>query len=60
MREALRAPIEREGARRLARLGGSEPQLAASAAARGGQASRMMPLERIVVYLVASEARLTA
>lgn len=29
MREALRALIERESARRLARLGGSEPQLAA-------------------------------
>ena len=27
MREALRALIERESARRLARLGGSEPQL---------------------------------
>lgn len=28
VREALRALIERESARRLARLGGSEPQLA--------------------------------
>lgn len=27
VREALRAPIERESARRLALLGGSEPQL---------------------------------
>ena len=27
VREGLRALIEREGARRLARLGGSEPQL---------------------------------
>jgi Arc/MetJ family transcription regulator len=27
VREALKALIEREGARRLARLGGSEPQL---------------------------------
>ena len=27
LREALRALIEREGARRLARLGGSEPKL---------------------------------
>jgi Arc/MetJ family transcription regulator len=30
VREALKALIEREGARRLARLGGSEPNLAAS------------------------------
>jgi Arc/MetJ family transcription regulator len=29
VREALKALIEREGARRLARLGGSEPNLAA-------------------------------
>jgi Arc/MetJ family transcription regulator len=29
LREALRALIERESARRLARLGGSEPQLQA-------------------------------
>jgi Arc/MetJ family transcription regulator len=29
IREALRALIEREGARRLARLGGSEPDLKA-------------------------------
>lgn len=29
LREALRALIERESARRLARLGGSEPQLKA-------------------------------
>jgi Arc/MetJ family transcription regulator len=29
VREALRALIEREAARRLARLGGSEPQLTA-------------------------------
>ena len=29
VREALRALIEREAARRLARLGGSEPRLAA-------------------------------
>ncbi len=29
VREALRALIERESARRLARLGGSEPELAA-------------------------------
>lgn len=29
MREALKALIERESARRLARLGGSEPQLKA-------------------------------
>ena len=29
MREALKALIERESARRLARLGGSEPQLVA-------------------------------
>lgn len=30
VREALRALIERESARRLARLGGSEPDLAAA------------------------------
>jgi Arc/MetJ family transcription regulator len=30
VREALKALIERESARRLARLGGSEPQLEAS------------------------------
>jgi len=30
MREALRALIEREAARRLARLGGSEPDFAAT------------------------------
>jgi len=30
VREALKALIEREGARRLARLGGSEPNLAAT------------------------------
>lgn len=30
VREALKALIERESARRLARLGGSEPQLAAT------------------------------
>jgi len=30
IREALKALIEREGARRLARLGGSEPELAAT------------------------------
>ncbi|HWK45066.1 MAG TPA: type II toxin-antitoxin system VapB family antitoxin [Stellaceae bacterium] len=30
VREALKALIERESARRLARLGGSEPQLAAA------------------------------
>jgi hypothetical protein len=29
VREALKALIEREGARRLARLGGSEPKLTA-------------------------------
>lgn len=29
VREALKAPIERESARRLARLGGSEPALEA-------------------------------
>ena len=27
VREALKAPIERESARRLARLGGSEPEM---------------------------------
>ncbi|HZC16140.1 MAG TPA: type II toxin-antitoxin system VapB family antitoxin [Caulobacteraceae bacterium] len=30
VREALKAPIERESARRLARLGGGEPDLAAT------------------------------
>lgn len=30
LREALKALIERESARRLARLGGSEPELAAA------------------------------
>lgn len=34
VREGLRALIERESARRLARLGGTEPQLEASARRR--------------------------
>ena len=34
VREGLRALIEREGARRLARLGGSEPNLATPARRR--------------------------
>ncbi|HEX4180471.1 MAG TPA: type II toxin-antitoxin system VapB family antitoxin [Caulobacteraceae bacterium] len=34
VREALKARIERESARRLARLGGSEPDLAAPPPAR--------------------------
>lgn len=36
IREGLRALIEREGARRLARLGGSEPQLESVTRRRGG------------------------
>ncbi len=35
VREALKALIERESARRLARLGGSEPQLEAAPRRRG-------------------------
>ena len=38
IRQALRALIERESARRLARLGGSEPQLSAPARRRSAAA----------------------
>ena len=38
VREALKALIERESARRLARLGGSEPQLRPPARRRSGSA----------------------
>ena len=38
VREALKALIERESARRLARLGGSEPDLAAPRRRRPGRA----------------------
>jgi Arc/MetJ family transcription regulator len=38
VREALKALIERESARRLARLGGSEPQLKAPPRHRPGSA----------------------
>jgi len=39
VREALKALIERESARRLARLGGSEPNLAAPPRRRPGDAA---------------------
>jgi Arc/MetJ family transcription regulator len=38
VREALKALIERESARRLARLGGSEPQLRPPSRRRSGSA----------------------
>jgi Arc/MetJ family transcription regulator len=37
IREALKALIERESARRLARLGGTEPQIAAPPRRRNGR-----------------------
>ena len=40
VREALKALIERESARRLARLGGSEPKLRAPPRRRSARASR--------------------
>lgn len=37
IREALRALIERESARRLARLGGTEPEIEVAPRRRGGR-----------------------
>lgn len=45
VREALRALIERESARRLARLGGSEPALREPPRRRGGVGSLRLPTQ---------------
>ncbi len=52
MREAFEALIERESARRLARLGGTEPDLATPPRRRGDAPRRLDALDLVEVSLV--------